>query len=230
MVMASAVVIQGSWSGLEPQRWEDSIRDVFSPVATAEVDASRADVTALNALTIDDSFGDKPAYSRTHFGHSWADNVSVAGGHNGCDTRNDILQRDLTNIVFRPGTRNCVVSSGNLHDLYSGVDVAFTRGPKTSTMVEIDHVVALGNAWYAGAWQWDDETRRNFANDPINLQATTHAENQAKKAKTADRWMPSDPQYHCTYAQRQTTIKSTYGLTVTSREKDALMKALATCS
>lgn len=171
-----------------------------------------------------------PDYNRDAFGQAWSDDVEVELGHNGCDTRNDILQRDLNNVTFKPKTRDCVVATGHLTDAYSGVQLDFVRGQGTSELVQIDHVVPLADAWESGAWAWDEELRKQIANDPANLQATTREENQDKKAKTADRWMPSDASYHCTYATRIVHIKATYGLSVTAAEYKSLATTLSGCA
>lgn len=183
----------------------------------------------LAALIVRDGLTPIPPYARSAFGQAWSDDVDVPGGHNGCDTRNDTLQRDLTDVTFKPFTRNCVVQSGVLHDPYSGITHAFIKGNRTSTEVQIDHVVALADAWESGAWAWDDRTRRNFANDPANLQATLASENQNKKAKTADAWLPSDPAYACEYVRRQVGLKLQYQLSVSLAERDAMARVLQSC-
>jgi len=108
----------------------------------------------------------KTGYSRDQFGPAWSD-----VDHNGCDTRNDVLRRDLTSVAFRPGTRDCVVLSGVLADPYTAVAIHFLRGNATSTAVQIDHVVALSDAWQKGAQQLSPARRLAFANDPLNLLA-----------------------------------------------------------
>ena len=169
-------------------------------------------------------------YDRNEFGKPWSDDVTVDGGHNGCDTRNDILARDLTDVEFKPAKRNCIVTKGKLNDPYTNTTIEFKRGRKSSDLIPIDHVVALGDAWYSGAYQWDADRRRNFANDPINLQATNRESNTQKSAKNAAEWLPPNTAYQCEYVGRQITIKSTYGLSVTPAEKNAMEKVLATCS
>lgn len=194
---------------------------------TVEATVSEQQLNELGIRVFDPA---APDYNRDAFGQRWSDDVTVEFGHNGCDTRNDILRRDLLGVVLKDGTYGCVVLSGTLEDPYTGTTVGFVRGQGTSEEVQIDHVVALADAWYSGAHAWDEERRRNFANDPINLQATFGAENQSKSAKTADNWLPSDPNYHCTYAQRQIMVKHTYGLQVTVKERLGLRKALQTCN
>ncbi|WP_025252633.1 HNH endonuclease family protein [Corynebacterium vitaeruminis] len=216
LVVVGAALGAAEWSA----RHESPV--VISP--TASEDAARLDRLAVQAYD-----PAAPAYDRSQFGQAWSDDVSVEGGHNGCDTRNDILARDLTGVTFKPGTRNCVVLSGHLSDPYTGQELDFQRGQGTSELVQIDHVVPLADAWYAGASQWSVDKRQDFANDPSNLQATTKEANQAKKAKTADEWLPSNQAYECTYARRIIAVKDGYGLAVTQGEKQALRDALATC-
>lgn len=172
----------------------------------------------------------KTGYSRSQFGQAWSDDVDVAGGHNGCDTRNDILRRDLTDVVVKPRTRDCVVLSGTLHDPYTGTTVAFTRGAQTSAAVQIDHVVALSDAWQKGAQQLTARQRTDLANDPRNLQATIGSVNQRKGAGDAATWLPPNRAFRCTYAQRQIAVKSIYKLWVTAAERNALVTQLRSCS
>ncbi|WP_319651251.1 MULTISPECIES: HNH endonuclease family protein [unclassified Corynebacterium] len=168
-------------------------------------------------------------YSREAFGQAWSDDVEVEGGHNGCDTRNDILRRDLAEVVLKPGTHGCVVASGVLHDPYSGRSIDFVRGVDTSRVVQIDHVVALADAWVKGAQQLDEVTRRNLANDPLNLMAVDGGLNAQKGAGDAATWLPPNVGFRCDYARRQVAVKQRYGLWVTQAEKDALRGLLAQC-
>lgn len=149
------------------------------------------------------------SYDRAAFGTPWAD-----VDHNGCDTRNDILRRDLTNITVRPNTHNCVITSGNLHDKYSGETIYFTKNK--ASQVQIDHIVSLKNAWDSGADKWSPELREKFANDPENLVAVKGSLNMSKGAKDASEWMP--PENKCWYARQQVHIKNKYGLSSTKAE------------
>ena len=170
----------------------------------------------------------KTGYARAEFGDAWTDDVDVAGGHNGCDTRNDILGRDLVQTIFKPGTRDCVVLNGLLHDPYSAKSVPFSRTADASA-VQIDHVVALSNAWQTGAQQLSAQARQNLANDPANLQATTRAMNQQKSDGDAATWLPAHKSYRCAYVSRQITVKSLYGLWVTPAERAAMVGVLTGC-
>ncbi|WP_236684765.1 HNH endonuclease family protein [Corynebacterium uterequi] len=165
-------------------------------------------------------------YDRDLFGQRWSDDVRVAGGHNGCDTRNDILRRDLNPAHVRPGTYGCLVEWGTLADPYTGAIIDFERG---DGQVEIDHVVPLADAWAKGASQWDELTRRDFANDPRNLLAVSAEANRSKSASDAAEWQPPHADFACRYAQLQVEVKHAYGLAVTPGELAALTRGLASC-
>ena len=171
----------------------------------------------------------KTGYDRALFGQAWSDDVTVEFGHNGCDTRNDILRRDLIDLDIKDGTHGCVVLSGTLHDPYSGETIDFVRGQSTSSQVQIDHIVALSDAWQKGAQQWDVQTRRNFANDPRNLRAVKGSLNSQKGAGDAATWLPPRREFRCDYARDIIDVKSDYGLWVTPAEKEALHTQLSTC-
>ncbi len=156
------------------------------------------------------------------FGPAWAD-----VDRNGCDQRNDVLRRDLTEIEVREGTHGCVVVAGVLDDPYSGVTVTFVKAD--AAQVPIDHVVPLAAAWVQGAAEWTTQERTVFANDPLNLIATTREQNSVKGDSTADEWIPPDPAYGCSYATVVITVKDKYGLSVSPAEAGTLEDLLATC-
>ena len=166
----------------------------------------------------------KTGYTRDQFGQAWAD-----VDHNGCDTRNDILKRDLTEIVFKAGTRNCVVASGTLVDRYSGEVINFVRGNVSSMEVQIDHVVALSNAWQTGAFKLSAEQRKALANDPLNLFAVKGSLNQQKSDGDAATWLPPLKSFRCTYIAQQIAVKAKYSLWVVPPEKAAMVAILAKC-
>ena len=172
----------------------------------------------------------KTGYSRSQFGDAWTDDVTVPLGHNGCDTRNDILRRDLIDVVLKPGSNGCAVLSGVLNDPYTGTSVEFERGPSTSAEVQIDHIVALSDAWQTGAQQLDPLVRNNFANDPLNLQTTIGWINQEKGDGDAATWLPPNKSYRCPFVTRIVDIKSAYELWVTQAEHDAIAWVLTDCS
>jgi hypothetical protein len=166
-------------------------------------------------------------FERLQFGKAWSDDVDVEFGRNGCNTRDDILRRDLKDLVVRPFT--CFAQSGTLVDPYTGSVIAFVRGPKTSNSVEIDHVVALADAWYKGARAWDPQRRLDFANDPRNLLAVSPEANFSKAFRDAASWLPPNEAFRCDFVARQIEVKSAYGLWLSAKEKKAMTDVMADC-
>lgn len=161
------------------------------------------------------------------FGPAWSDDVDVAGGHDGCDTRSDQLARQLQQVQIKPGTHGCVVQRGVLHDPYTGITVAYDRSVN-GDQVQLDHVYPLAAAWDHGAANWSSGQRRNFANDPDNLIVTLARVNQSKGDRTPGEWMP--PQGQCRYAAAYATVAARYALTVSAADDRALQLALQACS
>ena len=166
----------------------------------------------------------KTGYTRSQFGQAWAD-----VDRNGCDTRNDMLKRDLTDIEFKVKTRDCVVLNGVLLDRYSGETINFVRGNVTSMEVQIDHVVALSNAWQTGAFKLTLMQRTAFANDPLNLFAVKGRLNSQKGDGDAATWLPPLKSFRCTYVAQQIAVKAEYSLWVTAPEKEAMTRILTAC-
>ncbi len=189
------------------------------PGAVAGPAPSGSALDALDRLPVKGR-APKTGYSRAEFGETWAD---VDG--NDCDTRDDVLARDL-----KPNARKgCTVLGGTLRDPYTGGTIEFRRGRATSSAVQIDHRVALSNAWQTGARQLTPAEREAFANDPANLQATEGAINTAKGDGDAATWLPPAKGYRCTYVAAQVAVKARYRLWVTPPEHDAVARVLATC-
>jgi hypothetical protein len=166
----------------------------------------------------------KTGYTRAQFGQTWAD-----VDRNGCDTRNDILKRDLTGEVFKEKTEDCVVLSGTLVDPYSGETINFVRGNVSSMEVQIDHVVALSNAWQTGAFKLTVQQRTAMANDPLNLLAVKGRLNSQKGDGDAATWLPPLKSYRCDYVARQVAVKMKYKLWFTAPEKEAIVRILKSC-
>lgn len=162
----------------------------------------------------------KTGYKRELFSSGW-------GTLQGCDLRNYILGRDLTNVVYVEKT--CKVQSGTLADPYTGTTIQFVRGGDTSDDVQIDHVVALGDAWQKGAQNLSAAERYLLANDPLELLAVDGKTNQAKGDADAASWLPPNKAYRCTYVARQIAVKTKYKLWVTQAEYEAMAKLLASC-
>jgi len=178
-------------------------------------------LAAVNDLTVKGR-APKTGYSRAQFGTSWVDT-----DHNNCDTRDDILKRDMTSESFGAAQGgDCVVTSGELADPYTGKDISFTRGRST---VDIDHVVALSDAWQKGARQWTKDKRESLANDPLNLLAVDYSANRVKGDADAATWLPPDKGFRCAYVARQIAVKKKYGVWVTAAERTAMRDVLRTC-
>jgi len=185
------------------------------PFSQAKVQA----IAALNKLAVKGR-APKTGYLRSAFSDGW-------GRFNGCDTRNIILARDLTNVVLK--SDGCTVETGRLQDPYTNRSIDFVRGVGTSLAVQIDHVVALSDAWQKGAQQIGAESRYALYNDPLNLLAVDGPTNGAKSDSDAASWLPPNKSYRCKYVARQVAVKAKYHLWVTSAEKTAIARVLQTC-
>jgi hypothetical protein len=194
------------------------------PVQSRAVDAQTV-TRILETLDVRDPAA-RAGYDRARFGPAWSDDTNVSGGHNGCDTRNDVLARDMI-LVLAPG--GCRVQSGTLDDPYTGRVIRWRRGQDTSTAVQIDHVVSLSDAWSTGAQRMTPEQRQQLANDPDNLSAVDGPTNQAKSDHPADEWLPPNKTIHCWYVAQQIKIKSRYNLWVTTDEKSVMRSVLNHC-
>jgi Protein of unknown function (DUF1524) len=190
---------------------------LLSPSNTqaAPIDA----LAALNNLEVKGRAA-KTGYARSQFPH-WSD-----PDRNGCDARNDTLKRDLTNITYKVGTRDCKVIAGQLLDPFSGKVITFST---TKVVIDIDHVVALSNAWQTGAAYFDKNKRSQIANDPLNLLAVDSKLNRQKGDGDAATWLPPSKAFRCEYVERQIQVKSKYQLWVTAAEKAAISRVLAEC-
>ncbi|TFV88625.1 DUF1524 domain-containing protein [Blastococcus sp. CT_GayMR16] len=202
-----------------------SRNEVDAAAARAAIDAA-PESSALAALAAVEVKGRAPrtGYDRDLFGEGWVD-----VDRNGCDTRNDVLARDLTDETFKPGTNDCVVATGIVADPYSGRTIPFQRGQDTSDDVQIDHVVALSDAWQKGAQSLDTTQRTAFANDPLNLLAVDGPLNQQKSDGDAATWLPPNRSYRCAYVARQVAVKIRYDLWATQAESDAIATILTSC-
>ncbi|MPV51031.1 DUF1524 domain-containing protein [Pseudactinotalea sp. HY160] len=156
------------------------------------------------------------------FGRAWMD---VDG--NGCDTRNDILARDLTSITLDDD--DCTVLTGTLLDPYTGKTIDFERGVRTSSKVQIDHIVPLHRAAQSGALDWDQDTREAFANDPINLIASDGPANMSKGDRGPGDWLPANEAFHCDYVAAYVSVIDTYDLAMPAGDARAAQEVLATC-
>jgi len=212
-------------------RWEIRIAAVIAalllgatPNSASGVEQEPGMATAVLETLAVKGRAPKTGYTRAQFGPAWAD-----VDRNGCDTRNDVLKRDLTSITYRAKTRNCVVESGTLVDRYSGETINFVKGNISSMEVQIDHVVALSNAWQTGAFKLTADQRKALSNDPLNLFAVKGRLNSQKGDGDAATWLPPLKSFRCSYVAQQIAVKAKYSLWVTAPEKEAMVSILAKC-
>jgi uncharacterized protein DUF1524 len=215
---AAGVVVLGLLAGCSGPAGSISLGNP-SPARTGKAPAGSA-LKALDDITVKGR-APKTGYDRDEFGPAWKD-----VDHNGCDTRNDVLDRDLTDVTYRPRTHECVVVSGILKDKYTGKTIRFTKA--RAAQVQIDHVVALENAWVTGAFRWSEAKRTALANDPLNLLAVDGKTNAGKGSGDAATWLPRKG-YRCAYVARQVAVKKKYDIWMTKAEHAAIEDILAGC-
>ena len=221
LIVLIAIALYVAWTYLGPSAGVTDATAPTVPDATDPRFSAAESLAALGALSVK---GKSPmtGYDREgSFGSAWTD-----VDDNGCDTRNDILQRDLEEYVTRDA---CVVVTGTLISPYTGDSIDFERGIDTSAEVQIDHVVALANAWQTGAVALTKAERTALANDPLNLFAVDGASNSQKGAGDAATWLPSSKAFRCVYVEHQVAVKAKYELWVTKAEKAAMSRILEDC-
>ncbi|MGB3185583.1 MAG: HNH endonuclease family protein [Ornithinimicrobium sp.] len=182
---------------------------------------------ALSSLPVKAKAGNG-GYDRDEFGSPWSDATSTHGSRNGCDTRNDVLRRDLDGLVVEPGTAGCVAQTGTLSDPYSGDQMPFVRGEDSASGIHIDHVVSLSDAWQTGAQQLSEDGREHLANDPLNP-AVDGSLNQSNGDGDAATWLPPNEAIRCDLVAQQVAVKGVYRLWVTTAEADAVSRVLGAC-
>jgi hypothetical protein len=161
-------------------------------------------------------------YSRDMFGSAWSD---VDG--NGCDQRDDALWRASFGHATR--TDGCTVTRATVIDVYTGKTITYIRGGDYANGLDIDHVVALGDAWSSGVGYKSSVVRLHLANDPLNLLAVDPSSNRQKGDSNAASWLPPRTAYRCSYVARQIAVKRKYALSITPSERDAMARVLQGC-
>jgi hypothetical protein len=187
-----------------------------APLAPGQISASAA-LAKLEIKPLDPHDG----YSRKNFASGWADMGS-------CNMRDWILARDLSQAQEKSSS-DCTILSGTLKDPYTGKSIAFKRGPGTSSIIQIDHVVAISDAWQTGAQEISSDLRAQLYNDPLELLAVSGKANDDKSASDASQWLPPDKAYDCRYVARQIAVKIKYRLWITKSEQVAMQKVLDSC-
>ncbi|WP_231649960.1 HNH endonuclease family protein [Gordonia sihwensis] len=209
----------------------DPVAEPDNAAVTTSADVADA-LTLLGQLPVKGR-APKTGYSRAQFGKAWTDDNGTVWGGDKLSTRENVLSRDLTNIVCKTRSKQtnppCVVQSGTLVDPYTGDTVQFKRGNRTSELIPVDHVVSLGDSWQKGAQQITAAQRIDLANDPLNLIATQRNPNSAKSDSDAASWLVPRKSWRCKYVARQIAVKGKYRLWVTKAEKDAMIRVLQAC-
>ncbi|MCG5433710.1 HNH endonuclease family protein [Mycobacterium sp. MYCO198283] len=221
---ALAVVVAGQVS------WSSAHRDADGFVAAADVPTVAPGTDVLAGIVVIPARVRGNDYRRAAFGESWTDDTDAPGGHNGCDTRNDVLDRDLVDKTY-VATSRCpaAVATGTLRDPYTSETIFFTRGAGSGQSVQIDHLVPLALAWDLGARGWTPQTRVRFANDPANLLAVQGQANQDKGDGEPGRWMPPNRAFWCQYAVQFVAVLRGYALPIDAPSADVLREAAGTC-
>ncbi|MDX6260221.1 MAG: hypothetical protein QOH84_1909 [Kribbellaceae bacterium] len=220
-LLVSLLLLTTACTSIEPEPTGTSASSIRAELAAVKVVANRPKVKGY-----DRECGKSSACS---FGQAWSDNHAGPGGHNGCDTRNDVLARQLTDVTYKAGPKHCVVMSGQLLDPYTGRLINFRKA--AAGKVQIDHLYPLARAWDLGASTWPAQRRVDFANDLTdNLLAVDGATNASKSDQGPGEWLPLNKSFRCTYVARYLRVAAKYKLPIT-RDDQAAAKALApTCS
>lgn len=229
---AASALALGGMLILSPAGTVDDLADRLSGLGEesdqqAAVEPTGKAASVLDELTVKGS-APMTGYDRDEkFGPAWSDDVTVPGGHDGCDARNGVLKKTLAEVVIEPGTNGCVVTSGVLEeDPYSGKAIVYDGGGEE---LHLEHIVALGDAWRTGAQQLSAQQRQNLANDPLNLTPVDASLNMSKGDANIATWQPPNKSYRCEYAARQIAVKAKYDLWVVPPEKQTMTTILSDC-
>ncbi|MFF8768595.1 HNH endonuclease family protein [Kitasatospora sp. NPDC015120] len=205
--------------GTSPLENPDGTKPGLAPLTSAEDQKAGRELIAKVATA---AAGPKDGYDRNEFGPAWTDNVDgIPGGHNNCDTRNDLLARDGSAVERKDGS-TCVVSSMTIHDPYTGKTVEWDK--KQASRIQIDHVMPLSYDWQMGASKWDKPKRVQIANDPLNLIPADGSQNASKGDSGPSAWLPANPEIRCSYAVRFAQVSLKYQLPVTDADKKAMLQ------
>nr|WP_245206357.1 HNH endonuclease family protein [Kitasatospora sp. RG8] len=206
-------------AGTSPLQNPDGTRPGLAPLTSPQDQKAGRDLIAKVATA---AAGPKDGYDRNEFGPAWTDNVdSVPGGHNNCDTRNDLLARDGRAVERKDGS-NCVVTAMTIDDPYTGKTVQWTK--QQATRIQIDHVMPLSYDWQMGAAKWDKGKRVQIANDPLNLIPADGSQNASKGDSGPATWLPANTTIRCAYAVRFAQVSLKYQLPVTEADKKAMLQ------
>lgn len=223
-----ALIVVAVWVMVNPESYEAIFAPVENTGADNGVDYAAEAVTEANekaslATEILEKIevkgrAPKTGYARTEFYEGWP---TV----DGCSLRQKIIKREFGDTAVLD---ECNVVAGEYDEPYTGEHRVFKTRDEISK-IQIDHVVALSDAWQKGAQYKDYETRNQIATDPLNLLAVDGAANQQKSDGDAATWLPKNKKFRCQYVARQVSVKYKYGLWVTEAEKNAIIRILQNC-
>ena len=171
----------------------------------------------LEALTVQPER--RTGYDRDLFDH-WVD----ADGDR-CDARREVLIAEAIEVP-RVGS-SCALSGGRWYSVYDG---ATETG--TGSGFDVDHLVPLAEAWDSGAYGWDSDTRRRYANDlgyAHSLVAVSSSSNRQKGAADPAEWLPPDVSVRCWYSEAWIAVKTRWELSVDAGELQALRAVVSQC-
>ncbi|MFB9352781.1 HNH endonuclease family protein [Streptomyces heliomycini] len=191
-------------------------------LASVTGESDRAEAVDLITKVTTKGRGPKTGYDRDEFGYAWMDTADgVPLARNGCDTRNDLLQRDGQEVRFRSGS-DCVVVAMTLDDPYTGTTIEWRK--QEAAEVQIDHVVPLSYSWQMGASRWPEAKRERLANDTLNLIPVQGRANSAKGDSGPATWLPPDKRIRCAYAVRFAQVAVKYEMPVTPADKRMMLE------
>lgn len=218
-IVAGVAFLAGAvtWLVANPASYETEVTSVEISAAAASEDGLLA-TEALGQLEVKGR-APKTGYARTEFYNGWPD-------VDGCSLRQRIIKREVGSSAVLEG---CNVVAGHFTEPYTGEERNYTTREEFSKNIQIDHIVALSDAWQKGAQYLDASVRYSIATDPLNLIAADGPANMQKSDGDAATWLPPNKAFRCEYVARQVAVKRKYGLWVTEAEKEAIAQVLSAC-
>jgi hypothetical protein len=140
------------------------------------------------------------------------------------NTRAEVLQLETSTKTSHSST--CTIKNGKWYSPYDNVTLV------EAGKLDVDHVVALKEAWDSGAKKWDSRSREAFANDlgyAGSLIAVSLGSNRSKSDRDIAEWLPTNASYRCTYVAVWVSVKWRWSLTVDAAEKTAISNVLKGC-
>ena len=220
-VVGAALTLAVVWLVLNPASWEKNFTQAEDSSEVCTENCPASEDLAINVLELLEVKGRAPktGYAREEFYKNWP---TV----DGCSLRQRIIKREFGDTAVLD---ECNVVAGEFDEPYTGEHLKFNSKEEISKGIQIDHVVALSDAWQKGAQYMSKETRYEMATDPLNLLAVDAKANQGKSDGDAATWLPKNKKFRCQYVARQVSVKRKYSLWVTEAEKTAMHDILVTC-